>query len=170
MKDSQIPPWARSQAARSTSQQPRPTSDSGVRGPGERRSGAAGGSAPVRLSSLLSGVLGRTLDQAAEHAFTNATRDQLQQVAARMVELDRDKALACSFLLAWAAAGREPEVPALTPASMPWLFSASPDELRGFATMMVRLCPSAARDVFVGLDEELSALSLRDAERGRVGA
>lgn len=154
MTDSHLPPWASSR--RPVPAPPhRPPSDSGSSGPGERPARAAGGSAPVRLSSLLSGVIGKTLDQAAEHAFASATREQLMAVAKRMVELDREKAIACSALIAWAAAGADPEVPTLTPASLAWVFTAPLSELEIYGRELVRLCPSVAAHIEVAIHEAL---------------
>lgn len=132
-----------------------PASDSVRGGPGEPAARPAGAAPPFRLSSLLQGALSLGLDAAAENAWRNANVEQLRRVAARMAEIDRDKALAASALLAWAAAGRDPVVPTIEAGKLPWLFVAPRDELVRFGVRMVELCPEGASAVWQGLAEAL---------------
>lgn len=153
----QLPDWLRRQRAAA----PPPTaSGSAAGGPGAPAARPAAGAAPpFRLSALLQGALGLGLDGAAEQAWRRASCSQLQAVAERMAALDRNKALAASALLAWAAAGTDLKLPTLKPGDLPWVYLASREELHGFARELVRLSPEAARAIFSGLD-----LALGEAE------
>lgn len=169
MSTPDLPPWARKRQP-VPAPPPRPASGSVRSGPGAQPGRAAGAEPPFRLSSILQGVMGRTLDQAAEYAFQNATRDQLLNVAQRMVELDAEKALASSFLIAWAASGRNPEVPYPNPGSISWLFQADHATLRLYAAEIVRMSPESARWLAVALEEELDGRDQGFSEHARAGA
>lgn len=87
----------------------------------------------------------------AENLFRSATREQLQKLAQRAVEVDRDRALAMSFLLAWAAAGKEPAVPTLKNDVLSWIFTATPDELRQLGGRLVALSTPGASMLAAGI-------------------
>jgi hypothetical protein len=106
---------------------------------------------------MLRSLLAPSIGQLAENAWRSSNREQLHAVALRAAEIDPEKALAAATLLAFAAGGKEPEVPTLRPGSLGWLFVASLRDLQAFGPAAVGVSPSAARALWVGLSEALEA-------------
>lgn len=96
------------------------------------------------LCGLVPDYLHLGLFRLAEESFRKASPELLTTLAECVVEIDREKALAFAGLLAWAAAGDRPEVPAPRGELLTWLYTASPEEIRRLAARIVALSTPGA--------------------------
>jgi hypothetical protein len=149
-----LPAWARPLPSAPSV----PPSDSGLRGTGAAAK-PPGAEPPSGIGRLLGLAKFAGIDPVAfaEHAWRSSTLPQIDRFTRRAAEIDPEKALQVAGLLAWAVGGRKPELPSLTPKGLSWVFLASKDELRQMAVEIARLDPSAARALWVCLQEALEA-------------
>lgn len=133
-------------------------------GPGSPAARPAGAE-PRPLSSILGSILGQTVESHAERAFLDARPDQLQRVARRMVELDRDKALASAAALLFAVNGKDPELGPIRLRDAGWLLSASREAVEEYAAACVAVSPTVAGWLAAHLETRLSEADRRTVER-----